>query len=85
MLPRLEGHLWQTADLFRDKISTRRTYILALLFFTRASDLYKEELDAAHEELGDVAGAEKLARDPAFHVLQVPQYDVAWGGSLLGR
>jgi type I restriction enzyme M protein len=71
-LRRLEDHLWQAADLFRNKVSNQKDYILALLFFKRASDLYKEELEAALEELGDVAAAEEVARDPAFHVLQVP-------------
>jgi type I restriction enzyme M protein len=71
-LRRLEDHLWQAADLFRNKVSNQKDYILALLFFKRASDLYKEELEAAREELGDVADGEELARDPAFHVLQVP-------------
>jgi type I restriction enzyme M protein len=71
-LRRLEDHLWQAADLFRNKVSNQKDYILALLFFKRASDLYKEEFEAALEELGDVPNAEDLARDPAFHVLQVP-------------
>ena len=44
-----------------------------LLFFKRASDLYREELEAAREELGDVVKAEELARGPAFHVLLVPE------------
>lgn len=74
-LRRLEDHLWQAADLFRNKVSNQKDYILALLFFKRASDLYKEELEAALEELGDVADAEELARDPAFHLLQVPAGD----------
>lgn len=72
-LPRLEAHLWQAADLFRNKVSNQKDYILALLFFKRASDLYKEELEVALEELGDVPNAGELARDIAFHVLQVPQ------------
>jgi HsdM N-terminal domain len=46
---RLEDHLWQAADLFRNKVSNQKDYILALLFFNRASDLYKEELEAALE------------------------------------
>jgi type I restriction enzyme M protein len=41
------------------------------VYFKRASDLYEEELEAALEELGDVADAAELARDPAFHVLKV--------------
>ena len=71
-LRRLEDHLWQAADLFRNKVSNQKDYILALLFFKRASDLYKEELEVAREELGDVPKADELARDSAFHVLQVP-------------
>jgi type I restriction enzyme M protein len=71
-LRRLEDHLWQAADLFRNKVSNQKDYILALLFFKRASDLYEEELEVALEELRDVAGADELARDSAFHVLQVP-------------
>jgi hypothetical protein len=71
-LRRLEDHLWQAADLFRNKVSNQKDYILALLFFKRASDLYKEELEVAREELSDVPNAEELARDSAFHVLQVP-------------
>ena len=73
ILRRLEDHLWQAADLFRNKVSNQKDYILALLFFKRASDLYTEELEAAREELGDVPNAEELARDPAFHILQVPE------------
>jgi type I restriction enzyme M protein len=71
-LRRLEDHLWQAADLFRNKVSNQKDYILALLFFKRASDLYEEELEVALEELGDVPNAADLARDSAFHVLQVP-------------
>jgi len=70
-LRRLEDHLWQAADLFRNKVSNQKDYILALLFFKRASDLYKEETDRALEQLGEAA-TDELARDPAFHVLQVP-------------
>jgi type I restriction enzyme M protein len=71
-LRRLEDHLWQAADLFRNKVSNQKDYILALLFFKRASDLYQEELEVALEELGDVPNAADIARDTAFHVLQVP-------------
>jgi type I restriction enzyme M protein len=70
-LRRLEDHLWQAADLFRNKVSNQKDYILALLFFKRASDLYKEETDKAMEQLGEAA-TEELARDSAFHVLQIP-------------
>ena len=70
-LRRIEDHLWQTADLFRNKVSNQKDYILALLFFKRASDLYKEETIWALAQLGDAA-TDELARDPAFHVLHVP-------------
>ncbi|MCP9486936.1 MAG: type I restriction-modification system subunit M [Gaiellaceae bacterium MAG52_C11] len=70
-LRRLEDHLWQAADLFRNKVSNQKDYILALLFFKRGSDLYKEETQRALEQLGEAA-TDELARDPAFHVLQVP-------------
>lgn len=70
-LRRLEDHLWQAADLFRNKVSNQKDYILALLFFKRASDLYKEETDKALEQLGEAA-TDELARDSAFHVLQIP-------------
>src|SRR3954453_11076003 len=72
-LRQLEDHLWAAADLFRNKVSNQKDYILALLFFKRASDIYAEELDAALEQLSDLEGADALARDPAFHVLQVPE------------
>jgi type I restriction enzyme M protein len=72
-LPRLEAHLWQAADLFRNKVSNQKDYILALLFFKRASDLYAEEVEVALEEIGDVPNADELARDRAFHVVLVPE------------
>lgn len=77
-LRRLEDHLSQAADLFRNEVSNQKDYILALLFFKRASDHYQEELEAALEELGDVPSAGELARDSAFHVLQVPEGHT-WG------
>lgn len=71
-LRRLEDHLWAAADLFRNKVSNQKDYILALLFFKRASDLYKEETAAALAELGPIDGVDDLARDRAFHVLEIP-------------
>ena len=68
-LRRLEDHLWQAADLFRNKVSNQKDYILALLFFKRASDLYEEEVEVALAEIGDVPNADELARDRAFHVV----------------
>jgi len=46
-LSQLEDASWQAADLFRNKVSTQKDYILALLFSERDSDLDKEEMDAA--------------------------------------
>lgn len=71
-LRRLEDHLWAAADLFRNKVSNQKDYILALLFFKRASDIYAEETAIALGELEGVDGAEQLARDRAYHVLEVP-------------
>src|SRR5215211_6855355 len=71
-LRRLEDHLWQAADLFRNKVSNQKDYILALLFFKRASDLYHEETARALEELAGVPNAQELARDRGFHPVQIP-------------
>ncbi|MFI9253704.1 N-6 DNA methylase [Streptomyces sp. NPDC053069] len=72
-LRKLEDHLWAAADLFRNKVSNQKDYILALLFFKRASDLYAEETAAALAELGDIDDAKELARDRAYHVLEIPR------------
>src|SRR4051794_37394227 len=50
----LEDHLWTSADLFRGltDVEVQRDYVLALLFFKRASDIHREETAAAIEELG---------------------------------
>jgi hypothetical protein len=49
-LPRLEAHLWQAADLFRNKVSNQKDYVLALL---ESSDGFAEPvhpcgIDAVH-------------------------------------
>lgn len=72
-LRNLEDHLWAAADLFRNKVSNQKDYILALLFFKRASDIYLEEIEVALAQLGGIDGAEELARDPGFHTLAVPE------------
>jgi type I restriction enzyme M protein len=77
-LRQLEDHLWAAADLFRNKVSNQKDYILALLFFKRASDIYAEETAAALVEVGTHPRAEALALDPAFHVLQIPAGH-SWG------
>jgi hypothetical protein len=73
----LEDHLWASADLFRGltDVEVQRDYVLALLFFKRACDLYSEETAAAVEELGAVEGAEAIiaANLDAYHSLRIPE------------
>lgn len=77
-LRQLEDHLWAAADLFRNKISNQKDYILALLFFKRASDLYMESEGKAIAELIDDGVPEDEARkivqqDPtAWHSILIP-------------
>lgn len=67
----LEDHLWRAADLFRNKISNQKDYILPLLFFKRASDRFHEERAHALEvELAGVpadAAAEIIEANPAIY------------------
>ncbi len=54
-LKALEDHLWESADLFRNKISNQKDYVLPLLFFKRASDRFHEErANALENDLGGV-------------------------------
>jgi type I restriction enzyme M protein len=75
-LSQLEDHLWASADLFRGltDVEVQRDYVLALLFFKRACDIYAEETAIAIEELGGVAEAEQIinANLDAYHVLRIP-------------
>jgi type I restriction enzyme M protein len=74
-LPQLEDHLWASADLFRGltDVEVQRDYVLALLFFKRACDIYAEERAAAIEELGGVdAEAIVEAQPDAFYSLRIP-------------
>jgi type I restriction enzyme M protein len=72
----LEDHLWASADLFRGltDVEVQRDYVLALLFFKRASDIYKEETAAAIEELGAIEEAQDIihANLDAYHALRIP-------------
>jgi type I restriction enzyme M protein len=72
----LEDHLWDSADLFRGltDVEVQRDYVLALLFFKRASDIYAEETATAIEELGGIDEAEEIiaANIDAYHVLRIP-------------
>src|SRR4051794_39776068 len=78
-LSRLESHLWAAADLFRNKISNQKDYILALLFFKRASDLYDEAEEVAIGRFVEKGTDEEMARevvkrDPsAWHTILVPE------------
>jgi len=75
-LNQLEDHLWASADLFRGltDVEVQRDYVLALLFFKRACDIYAEETAAAIEELGGIDEAEDIisANLDAYHVLRIP-------------
>jgi type I restriction enzyme M protein len=74
----LEDHLWRSADLFRNKISNQKDYVLALLFFKRASDRHREETAAALEELaaqgvpGEAAAKVIAANPKAYHSILIP-------------
>ncbi len=74
----LEDHLWRSADLFRNKISNQKDYVLALLFFKRASDRHREETAAALEELagqgvpGEAAAKVIEANPKAYHSILIP-------------
>jgi type I restriction enzyme M protein len=73
----LEDHLGATADLFRGltDVEVQRDYVLALLFFKRASDIYNEETASAIDELGGIEDAEGIisANLDAYHVLRIPE------------
>src|SRR5680860_1171231 len=75
-LAALEDHLWKAADLFRNKVSNQKDFILALLFFKRASDMFEEEVARLAAELEEGLGAEEArayARQPRLHALVVPE------------
>lgn len=73
----LEDHLWESADLFRGltDVEVQRDYVLALLFFKRACDIYNEETAAAIEELGGIDEAEDIinANLDAYHTIRIPE------------
>ena len=72
----LEDHLWAAADLFRNKVSNQKDYILALLFFKRASDRHREETAVALADLDGVPSEDALpiieANPRAYHSLSIP-------------
>src|SRR3954470_17389829 len=75
-LSQLEDHLWASADLFRGltDVEVQRDYVLALLFFKRACDIYGEESARALDELDGVPNAEAIiaANPDAYHGLRIP-------------
>jgi type I restriction enzyme M protein len=76
-LHQLEDHLWASADLFRGltDVEVQRDYVLALLFFKRACDIYDEETAQAILELGGIEDAEDIinANLDAYHVVRIPE------------
>ena len=66
----LDDFLDKAADILRGNVdhSEFRSYVFALLFFKRISDIYLEEIRKLTEQLGD----EQLARDPKMHNFVVP-------------
>jgi type I restriction enzyme M protein len=76
-LKALEDHLWESADLFRNKISNQKDYVLPLLFFKRASDRFHEErANALENDLAGVpadAAVQIIEANPAmYHSVIVP-------------
>lgn len=80
-LSQLEDHLWASADLFRGltDVEVQRDYVLALLFFRRACDIYAEETATAIDELGNIDEAEDIinANLDAYHAISIPE-GAAW-------
>lgn len=77
-LKTLGDHLLQSADLFRNKISNQKDYVLPLLFFKRASDRFHEErASALADDLPGVpveAAVAIIESNPAmYHSVIVPR------------
>lgn len=77
-LKALEEHLGRSADLFRNKISNQKDYVLALLFFKYASDHHREEFARALKgEFPGVPEAEAVAiiqaNPKAYHSIIIPE------------
>ena len=53
-LRRLEDHLWQAADLFRNKVSNQKDYILALLFASEAAEVERDSERYGRERVAEV-------------------------------
>src|SRR3954447_27061180 len=72
----LDAFLDKAADILRGNVdhSEFRSYVFALLFYKRITDVYLEELAHLTDRLG---GNAKLAKDPKMHNFVVPD-DVLW-------
>jgi len=75
-LSQLESHLWEAANILRGPVDAPdfKTYVLALLFLKRLSDVQDEEYRAALPEAG---GDEEYARLPQNNRFQVRE-DYHW-------
>ena len=77
-LKSLGDHLWRSEEFTRNKIQNPKDYVLALLFFKRATDRYAEETARAVEQLAadGLDGHEAVnvidAQPTAYHSLLVP-------------
>lgn len=71
-LQQLESHLWGAADILRGRIDSGeyKTYIFALLFYKRLSDVWHEEYETL---LKDYGGDKELAADPDDHRFHIPE------------
>ena len=69
-LAQLESHLWGAADILRGRIDSGeyKTYIFAMLFYKRLSDVWQEEFEDRLKVYGDKV----LAADPEEHRFHIP-------------
>jgi type I restriction enzyme M protein len=69
-LERLEGHLWESANILRGPVDAAdfKTYIFPLLFFKRICDVWDEE----YQEIVANTGDAELALFPEAHRFQIP-------------
>lgn len=77
-LPELESHLFECADIIRNRVDKTdyKEYILPLVFYKAFQDTYQDNykrvLQEKKEEGLDHKTAEELAHDEAFHEYVVP-------------
>jgi type I restriction enzyme M protein len=77
-LPELESHLFECADIIRNRVDKTdyKEYILPLVFYKAFHDTYQDNyervLQKKRDEGLDRQTAEKLAHDEAFHEYVIP-------------